>query len=69
LWLTQALQFLDEFQDPVEWILETGKELERACKSNATSEGKKYNRKQVFFGDNATSSSFLLQFSIVGRDS
>ena len=31
MWLTQALQFLDEFQDPVEWILETGKELERAC--------------------------------------
>jgi hypothetical protein len=28
------LQFLDEFKDgcdPVEWILETGKELERAC--------------------------------------
>jgi hypothetical protein len=32
--LTQPLQFLDEFKDgcdPVEWILETGKELERAC--------------------------------------
>ncbi len=34
LCLTQPLQFLDEFKDdcdPVEWILETGKELERAC--------------------------------------
>jgi hypothetical protein len=30
----QPLQFLDEINDdcdPVEWILETGKELERAC--------------------------------------
>jgi len=34
LWLTQPLQFLNEFKDgcdPVEWILETGKELERTC--------------------------------------
>jgi tRNA(Arg) A34 adenosine deaminase TadA len=34
LLLMQPLQFLDEFKDgcdPVEWILETGKELERAC--------------------------------------